>query len=172
MVAYTAPSSSASVKDSSTNRRAFLSNLAKSAIGASSAVITTSSGNPNRAMAAEDININEDVYFGAGCFWHVQHEFIQAERNILGRKDNELTSLTGYAGGLKTGDKGAVCYHNFQSIGDYGRLGHGEVVGMSIPPSAIPQFSTEYFSLFDEKGERADPMDKGGEYRYVLYFCC
>ena len=28
-------------------------------------------------------------------FWHVQHEFVEAERRILGRKDGELTALAG-----------------------------------------------------------------------------
>lgn len=50
----------------------------------------------------------QDVYFGAGCFWHVQHEFVEAERKLLNRKDKELTSRTGYAGGLKTDGEGRV----------------------------------------------------------------
>ena len=28
-----------------------------------------------------------DVYFGSGCFWHVQHEFVEAERKYLSRND-------------------------------------------------------------------------------------
>lgn len=61
-----------------------------------------------------------------------------------------------------------VCYHNFNSIADYGKMGHGEVVGMSIPTSKVGDFAKEYFALFNERGERADPMDKGGEYRSLL----
>jgi peptide methionine sulfoxide reductase MsrA len=38
------------------------------------------------------------VYFGVGCFWHVQHEFVQAEKN-MGRSDDQITSRAGYAGG-------------------------------------------------------------------------
>jgi len=91
-----------------------------------------------------------------------------AEQTLLGRKDNELTSLTGYAGGLKADKEGRVCYHNFQSIADYGKLGHGEVVGMMIPSSAIRDFAVEYFKLFGDVGERVDTMDKGGEYRSLL----
>jgi hypothetical protein len=45
-----------------------------------------------------------------------------------------------------------VCYHNFQSIADYGKLGHGEVVGMSIPEERVGDFSVEYFKLFGDKG--------------------
>jgi len=93
---------------------------------------------------------------------------VVAERKLLNRKDNELTSLTGYAGGKKTDKEGRVCYHNFQSVADYGKLGHGEVVGMNIPEASIGDFAKEYFSLFTEKGERVDPMDRGGEYRSLL----
>ena len=45
-----------------------------------------------------------------------------------------------------------VCYHNFSGIADYGKLGHGEVVGMTIPESSIGDFAKEYFSLFSPKG--------------------
>lgn len=33
----------------------------------------------------------QQVYFGVGCFWHVQHEFIDTERKVLGRQDADLT---------------------------------------------------------------------------------
>ena len=99
---------------------------------------------------------------------HQQHEFVEAERKLLGRGDKELTSLTGYAGGKSTDKEGRVCYHNFQSIADYGKLGHGEVVGMKIPDSSIGDFAKEYFDLFTPKGERVDPMDRGGEYRSLI----
>ena len=98
----------------------------------------------------------------------MQHEFVEAERKLLGRGDKELTSLTGYAGGKSTDKEGRVCYHNFQSIADYGKLGHGEVVGMKIPESSIGDFAKEYFDLFTPKGERVDPMDRGGEYRSLI----
>jgi len=152
----------------SSNRRAFLSNIATTATSAitSSSIIAL---NPNRATAATTTeDAQENVYFGVGCFWHVQHEFIAAEQTLLGRKDNEVTSLTGYAGGLKADKEGRVCYHNFQSIADYGKLGHGEVVGMTIPSSTIRDFAVEYFKLFGDVGERVDTMDKGGEYRSLL----
>ena len=70
-----------------------------------------------------------------GCFWHVQHEFVDAERSLLGRGDDQLTALAGYAGGKQTGKdtnrpgnkEGIVCYHNLQGVADYGKLGYGEV---------------------------------------------
>ena len=36
---------------------------------------------------------NVPLYFGVGCFWHVQHEFVEAERSLLDRTDGELTVL-------------------------------------------------------------------------------
>ena len=65
VVAYTTVPKSTTTKHSQqnfANRRAFLSTLA------SIAVVSTS--NPNRVLAANDDQ--EEVYFGAGCFWHVQ----------------------------------------------------------------------------------------------------
>lgn len=92
-----------------------------------------------------------DVYFGVGCFWHIQHEFIGAERELLGRKDHQLSSRTGYAGGTKVDKEGRVCYHNFNNIADYGKMGHGEVVGLSIPEKSIGDFAKVYFGLFNPK---------------------
>lgn len=97
---------------------------------------------------------DESVYFGVGCFWHIQHEFVEAERTLLKRSDRQLTSLTGYAGGNKKFDMPGfdrVCYHNFQQVADYGRMGHGEVVGMQLPTDKIVEFSQVYFSLFNPK---------------------
>mmetsp|Transcript_28290 Transcript_28290/g.77661 ORF Transcript_28290/g.77661 Transcript_28290/m.77661 type:complete len:292 (-) Transcript_28290:466-1341(-) len=111
----------------------------------------------------------QDVYFGVGCFWHIQHEFVEAERSLLKRGDTELTSRAGYAGGKAAGKGGKVCYHNFQSIADYGKLGHGEVVGMTLPAEQITKFTDVYFSLFNPRTkDRVDPMDKGGEYRSLI----
>lgn len=133
-----------------------------------SSVLLLSVVDPGRALAAQEEEEEEEVYFGAGCFWHVQHEMTNAERTILGRATGKFTSRTGYAGGTKADPEGRVCYHNFQSVADYGKMGHGEVVGMRIPPSAVGDFAKEYFALFGDGGERADPMDKGGEYRSLL----
>lgn len=69
---------------------------------------------------------------------------------------------------MKTDKEGRVCYHNFQGVADYGKLGHGEVVGMKIPTSSIGDFAAEYFSLFDNNGQRVDPGDRGTEYRSLL----
>jgi len=64
VVAYTTvPKSSKHSQQNFANRRAFLSTTL-----ASIAAVSTS--NPNRVLAANDDQ--EEVYFGAGCFWHVQ----------------------------------------------------------------------------------------------------
>lgn len=84
---------------------------------------------PAQAVEEEDVQ----VYFGAGCFWHVQHEFVEAERTILGRSDMELTAYTGYAGGNAGSDKGKVCYHNALQVADYGKLGSARTPNQAWP---------------------------------------
>ena len=74
---------------------------------------------------------------------------------MLGREPSQYTSATGYAGGKSTDGEGRVCYHNFSGIADYGKLGHGEVVGMTIPQSKIGDFSDLYFSLYNPKTKGA-----------------
>lgn len=91
------------------NRRSFLSSLSVAA-----GVASLPLQNPSPATAAEEDAI--DVFFGCGCFWHVQHEFVEAERNILQRSDDAITSRAGYAGGKAGSLDGKVCYHNAQNI--------------------------------------------------------
>lgn len=105
---------------------------------------------------------------GCGCFWHVQHEFVEAEKNILGRTDKQLTSRAGYAGGKVGAVDGKVCYHNAAQISDYGKLGHAEVVSIQIPPSKFEEFAVEYCKLFSD-GLRPDQYgDRGSEYRNLV----
>jgi peptide methionine sulfoxide reductase MsrA len=115
------------------------------------------------------------IYFGCGCFWHAQHEFVELERKALNRPDLALSSRCGYAGGTRVGSGGKVCYHNFQQVGDYGKLGHAEAVALRLPPSALPDFAKLYFSLFKAFPlpgrtiyDRVDPQDAGPEYRSVI----
>ena len=123
---------------------------------------------PRTAPAAAEEEL-VDVYFGCGCFWHVQHEFVEAERNILGRSGAQITSRAGYAGGNAGMKDNKVCYHNAMQVSDYGSLGHAEVVAMRIPPSSFGAFAEEYCKLFDEKGNRPDQFgDRGLEYRNLV----
>ena len=148
--------------ESISTRRALLRSGAAAAFTAVSPIAI-----PQPALADEDEII--PVYFGCGCFWHVQHEFVEAERKILGRKDGEITSRAGYAGGNAGQKNGKVCYHNAAMMSDYGSLGHAEVVAMNIPSKSFSAFAKEYFELFDGKGNRPDQMgDRGGEYRNLV----
>ena len=88
----------------------------------------------------------------------MQHEFVEAEKRILGRSDGQLTALSGYAGGLAGAKDGKVCYHNAVKLADYGSLGHAEVVRLRIPPSAFGEFAKEYCKLFDKNGYRPDQL--------------
>jgi len=133
-------------------------------LGLSIAALAIGTLGSDPAMAAEE---EVKVYFGCGCFWHVQHEFVVAEEKILGRRNSQITSLTGYAGGTEVGRDGKVCYHNMFGDSDYGSLGHSEAVELSLPPSKFAQFAQVYMNLFIN-GERADPQDRGGEYRSLV----
>jgi hypothetical protein len=80
-----------------------------------------------------------------------------------------------------------------QGVADYGKLGHGECVGLTLPSSAVKDFAAVYFSLFDKNGvflhahnqmqlslffivprasllpgDRPDKGDRGPEYRSLL----
>ena len=137
-------------------RRVFMSSLVAGAIA-------TAAG----PSFAQEPDI--DVYFGCGCFWHVQHEFVEAERKILGRSDSELTARAGYAGGKAGAKNDKVCYHNAAMISDYGTLGHAEVVQVKIPPSKFEDFCEEYFKLYNKDGFRPDQLgDRGSEYRNLV----
>lgn len=48
---------------------------------------------------------------------------------MLGRDVHQFTSAAGYAGGKSTDKEGRVCYHNFQGVADYGKLGACRLVG-------------------------------------------
>jgi peptide methionine sulfoxide reductase MsrA len=109
------------------------------------------------------------LYFGQGCFWHLQHDIVKEEVDVLGRKGGDITALAGYAGGNKVGDKGRVCYHNLAMAPDYGQMGHTEVVNVSMPEDKIGAFAKKYFDDADRYPMgRADPQDRGTEYRSAI----
>lgn len=155
-------SESESNNTKSTRRRDFL----VSALATATTIVLS---NSQPSFADEEDLI--DVYFGCGCFWHVQHEFALAEKRILGRSSDALTARTAYAGGKAGALDGKVCYHNSKRISDYGSLGHAEVVSLRIPPSSFKEFAIEYVNLFDKNGFRADQAgDRGSEYRNLVGF--
>lgn len=108
-----------------------------------------------------------EVYFGCGCFWHVQHEFVVTEMDTLCRDGASLTARTAYAGGKTTGPDGLVCYHNGEGMADYGRMGHAEVVSMVVPEANFSSFAATFWKVCSG-GQRRDPQDMGGEYRSVI----
>jgi peptide methionine sulfoxide reductase MsrA len=129
------------------------------------ATAAATAATPRRASAEE---ASVKVYFGAGCFWHVQHEFVGEETAALSRSPSQVTAISGYAGGIQGAKDNKVCYHNPFGVSDYGQLGHAEVVQLDIPESALPRFAQKYFSLFGTRGYRHDPQDRGGEYRSAI----
>jgi peptide methionine sulfoxide reductase MsrA len=120
------------------------------------------------------------VYFGSGCFWERQYAYawevelggnLAGASSIFNRNIDTVTSVSGYAGSKKVGPKGLVCYHNTLGEADYGSLGMGEGVQVSLDPGKeVTQFQTlikNFFSAYTN-GRRPDPGDQGGEYRSFI----
>jgi hypothetical protein len=91
------------------------------------------------AHAAASVSASTPVYFGVGCFWHVQNEFVAKEQSLLSRDRSQVSAMAGYAGGTRVGEadpygavrtvpasglkgKPVVCYHNMASRADYGQV--------------------------------------------------
>ena len=102
----------------------------------------------------DDVNHDESVYIGCGCFWHLQHSIAVFERDQLGRNGGQLTCKTGYAGGgQQQRAQQVVCYHNSDNIANYGSLGYGEVVKVELPCNRIVDLMRLYFENFDSKSK-------------------
>jgi len=114
-----------------------------------------------------DLRSEIEVYFGCGCFWHVQHEFVTLEMSSFCRAEDGLTARAAYAGGTRVGEGGLVCYHNMQGKAYYGSMGHAEVVSLTVP---IANFSlaAERFWKVCPNGDRRDRGDVGLEYRAAI----
>ena len=117
------------------------------------------------AVSAADVSI----YFGNGCFFHVQHLMWEFESKILQLQENETTSVSGYAGG-KAAD--TLCYHNANDFSDYGDLGHAEVASLTLSEEHLGPAATVFFRDFTDIGDgvytRQDVFDLGGEYRRLV----
>eukprot|EP00420_Gonyaulax_spinifera_P021671 CAMPEP_0197911476 /NCGR_PEP_ID=MMETSP1439-20131203/72887_1 /TAXON_ID=66791 /ORGANISM="Gonyaulax spinifera, Strain CCMP409" /LENGTH=262 /DNA_ID=CAMNT_0043533205 /DNA_START=41 /DNA_END=829 /DNA_ORIENTATION=- len=101
-----------------------------------------------------------EVYFGAGCFWHVQAELNEAEEDVLGRSGASITGITGYAGGFD--NSGEVCYTN------YGKKGHTEVVQLRLPRRHVAAIATFVWQDLFSRGERTDTANRGAPYRSAI----
>ncbi|KAJ9520366.1 hypothetical protein QJQ45_030301 [Haematococcus lacustris] len=144
------------------------------------------------AATRPSIEAPEAVYFGNGCFWGRQFDFVSAEK-ALGRGPEQISAVVGYAGGRQTGPDGKVCYYladprlpaasrhgpdaaSPQTV--YEKLGHAEVVKVQLSPEAQQQqqefrrFADTYFKQFrrtaDGRMQRLDPQDAGPGYRNVI----
>mmetsp|Transcript_96801 Transcript_96801/g.273536 ORF Transcript_96801/g.273536 Transcript_96801/m.273536 type:complete len:331 (-) Transcript_96801:95-1087(-) len=117
----------------------------------------------SRARAAEP---EEEVaiYFGVGDFHRLQHELVLKEALALGRRGLDISSLTGFAGGLKVGEFDRVCYSGFGGSPEYSRLGHAQVVSLSVPEKRLAEFSRLFF---DEVAKRR-PSESGPEFRPLI----
>jgi len=125
---------------------------------------------------------SKSIYFGNGCFWHTQYDFVVVEQDPDGpfrRNDTGVTSLVGYAGGRFESPSGAVCYHGLPHS-DYSRLGHAEACSISldeitgnVAQAQVAALAKMYFehgfqTLPDGRRQRLDPQDMGAEYRNVI----
>lgn len=132
-------------------------------------------------QAEAEVPTGSKIYFGNGCFWGRQRDFVRIEQELLGRSTKEVTSLVGYAAGQKTGRNGRVCYYGHGRIpqtDEYEHLGHAEVVEVQLSQNdelareEVRHFAELYFSQFNKlEGQgmqRLDPQDEGPGYRNVI----
>lgn len=118
------------------------------------------------------------VYLGNGCFWHTQYDMYMVEKEPpFDRTLEKITSLTGYAGSVRTSPKGYVCYHSWMGVkdSDYGHLGHAEVVQVQLVnettiarkqfAALLKQYFEHGFQSVSNGRLRLDPQDSGPEYR-------
>jgi peptide methionine sulfoxide reductase MsrA len=122
------------------------------------------------------------VYFGNGCFWGRQKDFVETELKTLKRSPERVSAVSGYAAGTASGPENKVCYHFNDPRQVYERLGHAEVVAVELDGNVesestkaqdeMRQFSKTYFSQFrrlrDGRLQRLDPQDAGPGYRNVV----
>ena len=104
------------------------------------------------------------VYFGCGSFLRVQYEMVKAEQRILKRSDDQIQSFAGYAGGTNENH----CFKNDANEDLFGKMKHGQVVGMTIPQSSFTQFAEVFFSMFDENGDRPEKLFGYSQYRHMV----
>jgi len=110
---------------------------------------------PGKGTDAEHVQL----YFGAGCFWHIQHVFVEAEKSLLKRNESSFTAFAGYAGATASTPSSRPCYTDSQV--------HAEVVGFTIPNSSVAQFASVYFGMFVGH-DRSHTNDRGPAYRAVI----
>jgi peptide methionine sulfoxide reductase MsrA len=89
------------------------------------------------------------VYFGNGCFWGRQFDYVNAEK-ALGRDAASMSAVAGYAGGATPARAGKVCYYRGPSGSVYEELGHAEVVGVNLEGQAADAQAQQQYRKFAE----------------------
>jgi hypothetical protein len=89
------------------------------------------------------------VYFGNGCFWGRQFDYVNAEK-ALGRDAASMSAVAGYAGGATPAKGGKVCYYRGPSGSVYEELGHAEVVGVNLEGQAADAQAQQQYRKFAE----------------------
>jgi peptide methionine sulfoxide reductase MsrA len=155
------------LSEKSSHKFAFRNSLAAALLAAQ--VLTA-----QPTLASEDVT---PIYFGNGCFWGRQYDFINTEKS-LGRDTSKLSALVGYAGGQAKSPDGRVCYYYGPRPTQYEGLGHAEVVQVvldgkedEVAKSQFRKFAQTYFSQFKKTKAgmiRQDPQDAGPGYRNVV----
>lgn len=153
--------------------------LQRAAIAATVYALTTALSSGSLAEAADTQQV-EPVYFGNGCFWGRQYDFIQTEKKDLGRLAGAFSATVGYAGGKNFSPSNKVCYYYTpEKDSVYERLGHAEVVQVELRGQSTDQQAEQfrrlakvYFKQFRKlpggKMIRQDPQDAGPGYRNVV----
>jgi len=154
--------------------------LARRSLFAAAAAAAALALAPIPALADSRISIPEggvpSVYWGSGCFWGRQHDFVEAEKRMGRTQPEQITALVGYAGG-QTPENGPVCYYGGPEGSLYDTLGHAEVTQTTLstdPKEAemmIEEFAKTYFAQFRKTPfgmQRQDPQDMGAGYRSVI----
>lgn len=115
------------------------------------------------------------LYFANGCYWGSQNVFAEKfERAVLGKEDDDVTSLAGYAGSSTTGPDGQLCYYNDQNISYYAALGHAETTQVQVPEDSLVAAFSVFFGSFTSFApgifDRPDYFDAGANFRAMLGF--
>ena len=83
----------------------------------------------NRSALQDSASSSTEIFWGNGCFWGRQKDFIDTELR-LGRSADAVTARVGYAGGATPSQR--VCYYYSSPDTVYEKLGHAEVVQVNI----------------------------------------
>jgi peptide methionine sulfoxide reductase MsrA len=138
--------------------------------------ISTSTASPPQTNSSSSV---PTIYFGNGCFWGRQYDFINAEKSLGRKEPKQMSAVVGYAGGRTPSKDGRVCYYYAPGSTIYESLGHAEVVKVNldasnddIAKSQFKKFADTYFSEFKKTPQgvmqRQDPQDAGPGYRNVV----